>query len=272
MIVLIFDMPQFIGLKRDLLSNLVHTVLGSSVHWGTFLSISHSVKRLLLLAALVSLGACQSLSGASDAIAVISPEAVVEEKPEDQPFDSSAELPSDIPVQVCECPDSVEVITPQQCSPAPPAIITRAQCDAKFPNDLLVIGRVEKIYLLSEKKLLKARIDTGAGISSLHAVDIKAFDRDGKPWVRFRIPMTASELITVERPIKRLVEIKQLAGESQRRPIVIMSLRLGSIEEQVEMTLSDRTDFVYPILIGRNFLRDRAIVDVSRKYVIKTLK
>ena len=84
--------------------------------------------------------------------------------------------------------------------------------------------------------------------------------------------MTASELITVERPIKRLVEIKQLAGESQRRPIVIMSLRLGSIEEQVEMTLSDRTDFVYPILIGRNFLRDRAIVDVSRKYVIKTLK
>ncbi len=165
----------------------------------------------------------------------------------------------------CPNPEAAKPSAPS----SPPVATVRKKIKPAFVDDLLVIGRVENVLVSPDDIKLKARIDTGAGISSLHAKDKTEFERDGKDWVRFTLIVSDEESQVLERPIKRFVSIKQHTGEPQRRPVVVMSLTLGPIEEQVEMTLTDRGDYLYPVLIGRNFLRDRAIVDVSRKFRIK---
>lgn len=136
-----------------------------------------------------------------------------------------------------------------------------------------MVGRVENVFLrpkgaASKSLKLKARIDTGAGLCSMHAHDLVNFERDGKPWVRFAVlePKT-DQPIYFEQPLVRHVFIKQLNGEDQRRSIVNMSIALGDVVERVDVTLTDRSDYVYQVLIGRNFLRDHIVVDVSRKFV-----
>ena len=63
--------------------------------------------------------------------------------------------------------------------------------------------------------------------------------------------------------------IKQQMGESERRYVVKLWMTLGKIRELVDVTLSDRTDFEYPVLVGRNLLTDTAIVDVSLQHTLK---
>lgn len=175
----------------------------------------------------------------------------------------------------CECP----VVEQLSCPPIPkPKLKISKPCPVNPPvqqpgRGLQIIGRVENAFLKLSgpeqiKLKLKARIDTGAGLSSMHAQELVSFERDGKPWVRFAVlkPKT-SEPVFFERPVRRYVSIKQLGGNYQKRPIVGMALVLGDIEETVDVTLTDRSGYVYQVLIGRNFLRDRAVVDVSRKFI-----
>ena len=73
----------------------------------------------------------------------------------------------------------------------------------------------------------------------------------------------------MERRLRRKVLIKQQMGESERRYVVKLWMTLGKIRELVDVTLSDRTDFEYPVLVGRNLLTDTAIVDVSLQHTLK---
>lgn len=164
-----------------------------------------------------------------------------------------------------QCANKLDDIMARQSHPQPP--LAKAQ-QISHHQEKRIIGRVEYVQLNPSRLVLKARIDTGAGLSSLNAVDLVPFQRDGKNWVRFNVsdPKT-KKIITLEKKIKRYVNIKQLSGDYQRRPIIVMGLVLGSLEEQVELSLTDRSGYVYQLLIGRNFLRDRAIVDVSQKFI-----
>lgn len=154
-----------------------------------------------------------------------------------------------------------------------PVVIPKRPVESQRPtriNDFVVLGRLEKVNLKPEKLVLSARIDTGAGLSSLNAQELTNFERDGKAWVRFGLldPKT-KQLVYFERAIKRHVNIKQIGTEPMRRPVILMNVVLGTIDEQLEMTLADRSGYVYQVLIGRNFLRDQAVVDVSKKFTTK---
>lgn len=116
---------------------------------------------------------------------------------------------------------------------------------------------------------LAGRLDTGAESCSLHAVEVVPFDRDGARWVRFVIAEKAGEGKVIERPVVRTVLIKRHDAEPQRRFVVKLNLRIGKIDETVDVTLADRGDFDYSVLVGRNFLTDNAIIDVSRKFTVK---
>lgn len=136
-------------------------------------------------------------------------------------------------------------------------------------NNRIILGEVENVYLDPPGKLFKARIDTGAQTSSLNAVDKVEFERDGKPFVTFHIAdPNSGELIELTRRIRGYVSIKQHKKKSQRRPVVRLRVKLGEIDEQTDFTLVDRTKFRNQVLIGRNLLKDLAIVDVSKKFVI----
>jgi len=238
---------------------------------------------MALLATLLLLSACASIgldSATSEPpvaeVACPSPEASTEEVGAEKTSDAAESLADD------EDAGSEEVYT----EPEPPAIvptemilpvvIPKRPVESQRPtriNDLVVLGRLEKVSLKPENLVLSARIDTGAGLSSLNALELTNFERDGKPWVRFGLldPKT-KKLVYFERAVKRHVNIKQIGAEPMRRPVILMNVVLGTIDEQLEMTLADRSGYIYQVLIGRNFLRDQAVVDVSKKFINKLKK
>lgn len=231
--------------------------------------------RFSIALSLVLLAGCEAFLGTKPAVvdepAAVADAPVSEELRTDQLAAESEDeqQPSEMESLGCDCEGETDRAAQQasQSCPVVPAAAAIAHNPSHLGDELLLIGRVENVFLLPDKLKFKARIDTGAGLSSLHAVDMVEFERDGKSWIRFSVPASETETIEYERPVKRYLSIKQHSGTPQRRPVVSMSIVLGSVEEQLDFTLTDRDGYLYRILIGRNFLRDTAIVDVSRKFI-----
>ncbi len=138
----------------------------------------------------------------------------------------------------------------------------------KSDDGKLILGEQEYVRLMDMKVTTKARVDTGATTSSLSAVDIVPFERDGKDWVKFKVKHDGVESKEVSMPVDRWVKVKQSSSEeSDKRPVVVSVIKIGDMTSKTEFTLADRTHLKYPVLLGRSFFRDVAIVDVSRKYV-----
>ncbi|EED27846.1 hypothetical protein VPMS16_1627 [Vibrio sp. 16] len=139
------------------------------------------------------------------------------------------------------------------------------------PTHQIVLGEVEKVTIDAIKQAFDARVDTGAATSSLNAVDIEEFERNGKNWVRFHLsdgetPLTEENWI--ESPIIRYVKIRQSTNdEVERRAVIELWVKLGKIHEKAQFTLADRSQMSHPVLLGREFIRDIAVVDVSKKYI-----
>ena len=143
------------------------------------------------------------------------------------------------------------------------------------PSAKQLVGWVEFVQLQPSKKWLKAKLDTGALTSSIHATKIRYFERDGKTWVRFLIkrprmaavdgmPAVPSIKETIEAPLNRRVRIKQHAVDFVERPEVTLSFKLGGKVHTAAFTLTDRSNFKYPVLLGRRFLSTSVFVDPAR--------
>lgn len=141
--------------------------------------------------------------------------------------------------------------------------------DATPDPDKIVVGRNEWLWIDLLNRNLKARVDTGALSSSLSAIDIQPFERDGQNWVRFRVPDEEHPEggDVYEAPLVRTVRIRQASAEElDRRPVVRLRVRMGDHVDDAEFNLSNREDMLYPVLLGRNFLRDIMVVDVAQKF------
>lgn len=128
-----------------------------------------------------------------------------------------------------------------------------------------IFGWIERVKLENAAMTLEAKLDTGAETSSLHAPDAETFERDGDTWVRFTVEDAEGEEHAFERPLSRTVRIRSAAGVT-RRYVVTLSLCLGDIARQAEVTLADREELSYPMLIGRNFLDGHILVDSGPKF------
>ena len=138
----------------------------------------------------------------------------------------------------------------------------------KLSDGKLILGSKEWVHLPNLKENLDARVDTGATTSSLSAVDVKPFERDGKDWVKFKLEHNGIKSEEVSLPVDRWVRIKQANTEKgERRAVVRMWVEIGDLKEKTEFTLADRTHLSYPLLLGRSFFKDVAVVDVGRTYV-----
>lgn len=132
-----------------------------------------------------------------------------------------------------------------------------------------IIGETEAIYLQDFTVPFEARIDTGAMTSSIDARDVRTFERDGRKWVSFRIcAHSGGESKDYELPVARTVRIKRHGGKSLERISVMLTFRMGHLTLEREFTLTDRSKFEYPVLIGRNILNGIAAVDPSRRNVL----
>ncbi|HIE06848.1 MAG TPA: ATP-dependent Zn protease [Desulfarculaceae bacterium] len=136
---------------------------------------------------------------------------------------------------------------------------------------LIIIGETEYITIKPGNIRLKARIDTGATTSSIHALDIVRYERDGKKWVRFNLINSSGAKIKMNYPVHRIIKIKRHGADVQSRPVVNLKITMGKIQKTTPFSLIDRSNFNFPILIGRTFLANTAIVDVNRSYILSPL-
>ena len=136
-------------------------------------------------------------------------------------------------------------------------------------------GRYEYIKLPEIGETLQAKMDTGALTASLSAKNIETFTRDGEPWVRFQLATKGASDKVYEHKVARISKIKNRADEdddkeepaSAKRPVVDLEMCLGSVKRTVEVNLTDRSSFNYPLLIGAKALREfGAAVNPARRY------
>jgi hypothetical protein len=131
------------------------------------------------------------------------------------------------------------------------------------------VGWIERVRIGPQGFLLQAKLDTGADSSSLGASDIDVYSRDSKFWVRFRVTNKKNETGIFDLPIVRFSRIKRHGGKSIERPVVELDICLGRINQRTRISLTDRAQFKFGVLVGRNFLSAGKLVDSSRKFVME---
>ena len=117
---------------------------------------------------------------------------------------------------------------------------------------------------------IKAKIDTGARTSSLHAFDVVEFEREGEAWVRFRVNPwqdTDADATIVECPVQDRRHVRSSSGHAQERLVVLLAIRLVDQLVISEVTLSNRDEMGFRMLIGREALRRGFIVDPARSFL-----
>ncbi|MGB5760081.1 MAG: RimK/LysX family protein [Acidimicrobiales bacterium] len=118
---------------------------------------------------------------------------------------------------------------------------------------------------------IKAKVDTGAKTSSLHAEDLTIFEADGQTLARFRLyPDTESTdgVADVEAPVVEFRTIRSSNGQAESRPVVRTEVELGQQRFEIDLTLTSRTSMGHRMLLGRRALKDRFWVDSGRSFLL----
>ena len=147
-----------------------------------------------------------------------------------------------------------------------------------FAAEPTLYGRYENIKVAEIGTTLPAKMDTGAMTASLSARDIEQFKRDGEDWVRFRLAVDGADDTLYEQRLLGISRIKTRAEEAgnvdpdsepprAERPVIGMQLCIGDRQREVEVNLTDRRHFSYPLLIGAETIRDlNAAIYPTEKY------
>ena len=148
-----------------------------------------------------------------------------------------------------------------------PKDIRNKQMDAKTSvASKVVLGRVEWVTVKSNGLKVKARVDTGAQTSSMHAENIVEKEIEGKKYVQFESTDDARKKKYVFlKEIVKSQRVRSSNGSVSRRFVVKMTILLGTQEHTINVNLNDREDLQYNFLIGRNLLlMGKYAVDVSQ--------
>ncbi len=114
---------------------------------------------------------------------------------------------------------------------------------------------------------VRAKVDTGARTSSLHAEDVQELSVKGKPYVRFRVADGQDATRVVRARLKEHRWVTSSNGAREHRPVITTTLVLGSTEWRAELTLTSRGSMGFPMLLGREALRGRFLIDPDRSFV-----
>jgi hypothetical protein len=125
-------------------------------------------------------------------------------------------------------------------------------------------------------KSVKAKVDTGARSSSLHAEDVSYIEKKGKTWVQFvigggkrkgKLHRHSDEVCRAPLADERWITSSN--GTRQRRAVIRVELNLNGQTWPVDLTLSSRESMGFPMLLGREAVRGRFVVDPARSYLAK---
>lgn len=145
-------------------------------------------------------------------------------------------------------------------------------------NEKKIYGYVEKATLLDANLTVSAKLDTGAKSSSLSAIHIQEIEQDGKTFLQFLVPCKSGNVTLLSEYVGK-VKIKPRVGEiiapgkkpsPIKRPVVRLRISLDGKERVVEVNLTNRKSFNYPLLLGREAIKAfNGIVDPSVVFTIK---
>ena len=142
--------------------------------------------------------------------------------------------------------------------------------DAGSDDGPVVVGWREWVALpQAGVDWVKAKIDTGARSSSIHAFDLEAYDVDGQEWVRFSIhPWQRSDedVAELSLPVLDRREVRSSNGQTEQRYAVALDVTLAGRTITTVMTLSNRDEMGFRMLIGREAIERGFLVDSARSY------
>lgn len=134
----------------------------------------------------------------------------------------------------------------------------------------LIIGKEEWCELPAlHLPAVKARIDSGARTSALHADNIEIFTSRGEKWVRFDInPIQKDRKIVVHcrAPLIDEREVKSSSGHTERRPVIETAVKIGAITQNIQLTLTNRDALGYRMLLGREAMQGRMLIDPEKSF------
>lgn len=119
--------------------------------------------------------------------------------------------------------------------------------------------------------VIKARVDTGAATSSMHAYNIKPFTRMGKTWVRFEahpIQKNRKTIISCEAPVVGQRTIKSSSGHPEQRYVIETAISYDHEHWNIEVTLTNRDSMGYRMLLGRQAMNGRMMVDPEKSFLL----
>ena len=135
----------------------------------------------------------------------------------------------------------------------------------------VIAGWIEKISLVEQPLILKAKLDTGAKTSAIHAINVEQFKKNDDRWVRFDLLLKdendKQHTIHMEIPKKRRARIKGTDGDHDRRAVVELEICFDGRKHVTEFTLANRSEYIYDVLLGREFLQGVAIVDPESTFL-----
>ncbi len=140
--------------------------------------------------------------------------------------------------------------------------------NAQLLKEKVLIGRIEWVHLPDLKIKHKARIDTGAKTTSLHARNIEEVEQRGELFVRFQTLDSEGKTVEMVRKVDTTQKVSNTSGFVTKRYVIKEKIKMGNIEKEVNINLNDRSNMDYKFLVGRNLLLGRFIVDVARSHVL----
>ncbi len=117
---------------------------------------------------------------------------------------------------------------------------------------------------------LRAKIDTGARTSALHAVDLKPIERNGVPWIEFNVPLTGEPRTKrYAAPIADERAIKNTSGMPETRYVVKLVLVMANRHWPIDVSLADREKMKFDMILGRTAIRaHRIVVDAGKSFLL----
>ena len=122
---------------------------------------------------------------------------------------------------------------------------------------------------------VKAKIDTGARSSAIHAFNIQELSQNGKRIIRFQVhPLQrdSQTTITAEAELLEYRKIRNSGGTAQLRPVIKTNIELGKQIWSIELSLTDRDVMGFRLLLGRQAVRNKFLVDPGKAFFLSSRK
>lgn len=138
-------------------------------------------------------------------------------------------------------------------------------------NKKIILGALEKCDLPDIGIFnLVMRVDTGAATSSLHVENVEEFEKDGEQYINFDIHPDVYDVERITRhssKVEAIRRVKSSTATRERRFLITTTLVIGENAWPIHITLTDRSEMTYNMLLGREAMQDKILVDPSKEFI-----